>query len=89
MVLEPGALAAKQNADILAGRNAGRGKPRGFRRVDHGLGLVVGARSGRKHQGAVGDRSLDRVEQPGVREDAVGARGDALCAPNSASVGAA
>ena len=75
VVLEPVALAPEHHADRLAGRDLRRHQ-RGRRlRRYHRLGLVVRPRRGGEHEGAVGDRGLERVEQLGLVEHAVGAGG--------------
>ena len=75
VVLEPVALAPEHHADALAGRDLRRHQLRRLLRRHHRLGLVVRPRRGGEHEGQVGDRGLDGVEQFGLVEDPVGAGG--------------
>ncbi len=73
----PVALAPEQHRGVLARGHVRRHGGGRLGRPDHRLRLVVGARGRRQHESAVGDRGLDRVVEPGVVENAVGAGGGA------------
>ena len=77
LVLQAIALAAEQYADLAAIAAPARDLARGGFRGDHGLGLIMRPRGGRKQQRAVGDRLLDGIEQLDLVQDVVGAGGRA------------
>ena len=73
VVLEPIALAAEQDRDGFACRNARRHQRRRLRRADDRLGLVMGARGGGENERTVGNGAFERVVKRSAIEDAVGA----------------
>ena len=73
MVFEPVALAPEQDGDVFAGRAMLRHFGRGAAAPTTGLGLVMGARGGGQHEGAVGDGRFKAVVEHRLVENAVGA----------------
>ena len=78
LVLQPVALAPKEDADGTPARDLGGDLARGDLRRDHRLGLIVRAGGGGEQQRAVGDRLLDRLEQLDMIQNMIGAGGGAL-----------
>ena len=78
VVLEAIALAPEKHGHVLARGHVRRQEGGRLVRAEHGLRLVVGARRRGQNDGAVGDGRRQIVEQRGVVENAVGARGRAL-----------
>ena len=73
MVLEAVALASEQHRNMLACIHVRGEKGRGLIRPEHRLGLIVSARGGRQHEGAVRYRCFEAVEQASLVEHAIGA----------------
>ena len=91
-VLEPVSLAAEQHRHILARAHVRHQKNCRLIGPNNRLRLIVGARGRREHDGTVGNRAFQGVEQADAVQDPIGSGGRAACltiGPPSAAAPAA